>query len=535
MKTAAIALGVRRFSGLFSGLYRALCSAWPLAAAAVLALALASSGPARAVPSPEVAPSSVALWLDVAGPIGPATVRYIERGLAQARRQQAALVVIALDTPGGLDLAMRQIVQALLASPIPVVVHVSPEGARAASAGTFLLYAAHVAAMAPATTLGAATPVPLSLPLPALPPGTPSAAPEAGPDARPDARPDVQPEGSTDPPAAPPASATERKSVHDAAAYLRSLAQHHGRNADWAERAVREAVSLTAAEALREGVIDLIADSPQDLLRALDGRTVRLGDRPVTLRTAGLVPQPLPPRAHERLIATLTQPGVALLLLMLGVWGLVLEFSQPGFGVAGTVGAVSLLLALYALQMLPFNVVGLALLGLGLVLMVAEAITPGLGVLGLGGTAAFVAGGLLLFEGDAPGFGMPLSVVLGLGVVSALAMLGVSSLAWRARNRPGVAGSATLAGMMGRVLATDPVDARQGWADVQGVPWRVRASVGLRAGEPVRVAGFHGSLLEVVPGDTGHTTGPARDDDAPPTRPPPSAGTPDTPQEEPAR
>ena len=335
----------------------------------------------------------MALWLDVAGPIGPATVRYIERGLAQARRQQAALVVIALDTPGGLDLAMRQIVQALLASPIPVVVHVSPEGARAASAGTFLLYAAHVAAMAPATTLGAATPVPLSLPLPTLPPGTPSAAPEAGPDARPDARsgarpdprPGVQPEGSTDPHAASAASAAERKSVHDAAAYIRGLAQHHGRNADWAERAVREAVSLTAAEALREGVIDLIADSPQDLLQALDGRTVRLGDRQVTLRTAGLERQPLPPRAHERLIATLTQPGVALLLLMLGIWGLVLEFSQPGFGVAGTVGAVSLLLALYALQMLPFNVVGLALLGLGLVLMVAEALTPGLGVLGLGG------------------------------------------------------------------------------------------------------------------------------------------------------
>jgi membrane-bound serine protease (ClpP class) len=534
VKTVAIALGVRLCS--------ALRGAWPLAAAAVLTLALAVAGPARAVPSPDAASSSVALWLDVAGPIGPATVRYIERGLAQARRQQAPLVVIALDTPGGLDLAMRQIVQALLASPIPVVVHVSPEGARAASAGTFLLYAAHVAAMAPATTLGAATPVPLSLPLPTLPPGTPAAAPEAGPDARPDARsgarpgprPGVQPDGSTDPPAAPPTSAAERKSVHDAAAYIRGLAQHHGRNADWAERAVREAVSLTAAEALREGVIDLIADSPQDLLQALDGRTVRLGDRQVTLRTAGLERQPLPPRTHERLIATLTQPGVALLLLMLGIWGLVLEFSQPGFGVAGTVGAVSLLLALYALQMLPFNVVGLALLGLGLVLMVAEALTPGLGVLGLGGTAAFIAGGLLLFEGDAPGFGMPLSVVLGLGLVSALAMFGVSSLAWRARGRPDVAGSATLAGVLGRVIAVDPVDARQGWAEVQGVPWRVRASVGLRIGEPVRVAGFHGSLLEVVPGDTGHTPTSAPID-AGRMRPMPPAGlTPPT-HEEPAR
>ena len=387
---------------------------------------------------------------------------------------------------------MRQTVQALLASPIPVVVHVSPDGARAASAGTFVLYSAHVAALAPATTLGAATPVPLNLPMAPKPATAPDLAPQTPADAE---------NRRASEPSTPPASAADAKAVHDAAAYIRGLAQLRGRNAEWAERAVREAVSLTSQEALRQGVIDLIADSPQQLLRALDGRTVRLGDRQVVLRTATLERRALPPRAHERLIATLTQPsvGVALLLLLLGVWALVLEFSQPGFGVAGDFGAISLLLALYALQMLPFNVVGLALLALGVVLMIAEALTPGLGVLGLAGTAALVAGGLLLFERDTPGFGLPLWVMLGLGLLSALAMLGVSSLAWRARARPAVAGPQTLAGATGRVVAIDPDDARQGWAEVQGVPWRVYSQARLHLDEAISVARAQGSMLAVAP------------------------------------
>jgi len=385
---------------------------------------------------------------------------------------------------------MRQTVQALLASPIPVVVHVSPDGARAASAGTFVLYSAHVAAMAPATTLGAATPVPLNLPMAPRPATAPDQAPQTPADAE---------NRRASEPSTPPASAADAKAVHDAAACIRGLAELRGRNAEWAERAMREAVSLTSQEALRQGVIDLIADSPQQLLRALDGRTVRLGDRQVVLRTATLERRALPPRAHERLIATLTQPSVALLLLLLGVWALVLEFSQPGFGVAGAFGAISLLLALYALQMLPFNVVGLALLALGVVLMIAEALTPGLGVLGLGGTAALVAGGLLLFERDTPGFGLPLWVVLGLGLLSALAMLGVSSLAWRARARPAVAGPQTLAGATGRVVAIDPDDARQGWAEVQGVPWRVHSQARLHLDEAISVARAQGSMLAVAP------------------------------------
>jgi hypothetical protein len=286
-----------------------------------------------------------------------------------SRRAQAAPVIeivhgraVIAPARESLASAMRQTVQALLASPIPVVVHVSPDGARAASAGTFVLYSAHVAAMAPATTLGAATPVPLNLPMAPRPATAPDQAPQTPADAE---------NRRASEPSTPPASAADAKAVHDAAACIRGLAELRGRNAEWAERAMREAVSLTSQEALRQGVIDLIADSPQQLLRALDGRTVRLGDRQVVLRTATLERRALPPRAHERLIATLTQPSVALLLLLLGVWALVLEFSQPGFGVAGAFGAISLLLALYALQMLPFNVVGLALLALGVVLIVA--------------------------------------------------------------------------------------------------------------------------------------------------------------------
>jgi membrane-bound serine protease (ClpP class) len=473
---------------------------WPRVLLALLLWTCVVVLPAAAQTADVRPRSAVAVWLEVVGPIGPATVRYIQRGLAQAQQDDAPLVVIALDTPGGLDSAMRKVVQAMLASPVPVVVHVSPDGARAASAGTFLLYAAHIAAMAPATTLGAATPVPLNLPVAPTPTAPPAE------------RPAARPGGADDGGAVPSAAAAQAKSVHDAAAYIRGLAQLRGRNADWAERAVREAASLTAQEALREGVIDLVADSPRALLLALDGRTVRIGERQVTLRTAALEPRPLPPRAHERLIATLTQPSVALLLLMLGLWALVLEFAQPGFSVAGTFGAISLLMALYALQLLPVNVVGLALLALGLALMVAEALTPGLGVLGLGGTTAFVAGGLLLFEGDTPGFGLPLPVVLGLGLLSVLAMLGVSSLAWRARSRPVVAGPATLVGTAGHVLSVDPGDDRHGWAEVQGVPWRVRGAQGLHAGEPVTVAGAEGSTLTVVGAALASTPAAATDD-----------------------
>ena len=281
--------------------------------------------------------------------IGPASADYIVRGLQQAQQQGATLVVMELDTPGGLDSAMRQIIQAILASPVPVVTYVSPSGSRAASAGTYILYASHIAAMAPATTLGAATPVAIGMP------GVPSA-PRGGPANEPDPAAREQ-----DAPAAP-ADATTAKQVNDAAAFIRGLAEQRGRNATWAERAVREAATLTASEALRENVIDVVATDISDLLAQIDGRTVRLSQGEVRLQTQGLVIENRPPDWRNRLLSVIANPSFALILLMAGIYGLVLEFSSPGFGVPGTVGAICLLLALFALQLLPVNYAAVALI-----------------------------------------------------------------------------------------------------------------------------------------------------------------------------
>lgn len=316
--------------------------------------------------------------LQVQDAIGPASADYIVRGIAKAAQARASLLVIELDTPGGLDSSMRQIIQAILASSVPVAIYVRPEGARAASAGTYILYATHIAAMAPATTLGAATPVAIGMPgSPTQPP------PNPGPNA-----PTDQPKKSPTP------DVLSTKQVNDAAALIRGLAQMHGRNATWAERAVREAVSLTSSEALKARVIDLIAKDLNDLLSQIDGRTVQLAGVKTQLATRGLPVQMQPPDWRHRLLSIISQPSLALLLMMLGVYALLFELASPSFGVAGVVGAISLLLALFALQMLPINYAGLALLLLAMALFAAELMAPSFGLLGAGGIAAFVIGGL---------------------------------------------------------------------------------------------------------------------------------------------
>ncbi|MEK9952138.1 MAG: nodulation protein NfeD, partial [Curvibacter sp.] len=344
--------------------------------------------------------------LEVRDAIGPASADYILRGLARAAQSGAPLVVIRLDTPGGLDSAMRQIIQGILASPVPVAVYVGPEGARAASAGTYILYAAHIAAMAPATTLGAATPVAIGMP------GVERPAPPRPPGA-----------GKDEAPPSAPADAMTAKQVHDAAAFIRGLAQQRGRNAEWAERAVREAVSLTAAEALRLKVIDVVATDVDALLAQIDGRTVRLHAGDLKLATRGLATETWLPDWRQRLLSVIANPSFALILMMIGIYGLFFEFSSPGFGVAGVAGGICLLLGLYALQMLPVNYAGLGLILLGLALLGAELLTPAFGVLGVGGVVAFIAGALLLFERDVPGFGVPLALIIGLAASSAAVVL----------------------------------------------------------------------------------------------------------------
>jgi membrane-bound serine protease (ClpP class) len=441
--------------------------------------------------------------IPVAGAIGPASADFISRGLARAAKDEAELAVIALDTPGGLDTSMRQIIKAMLASPVPVAAFVSPAGARAASAGTYIVYAAHIAAMAPGTNLGAATPIQLggspSLPAP------PNGAPAAG-------KPASTAETRT------PDSTETRKQVHDAAAYIRGLAQLRGRNADWAEHAVRDAISLSADEALAQHVVDLVARDIPDLLGKLNGRTVvAAGHSPHALATAGARIVTLEPDWRSRLLAVITDPNVALILLTIGMYGLFFEFANPGFVLPGVAGAICLLVGLFALQLLPINYTGLALIFLGIAFLIAEAFLPTFGTLGFGGIVAFAAGALMLIDTEAPGFGVPLPLIAALTVTSAAFVFAVSSVALRARRRPVVTGGDALVGRMAEIVdadlapaAAEPSGSAVGWARLQGERWRVSSSAPLTVGSRVRVAGRTGLVLSVEPwpeSDTARTQG----------------------------
>nr|WP_218115755.1 nodulation protein NfeD [Pseudomonas putida] len=420
-------------------------------------------------PSGQAAPGAV--WvLGIDDAIGPASADYLVRSLGQAQAQGAQLVVIRMDTPGGLDSAMRQMIKAILASPVPVASYVAPSGARAASAGTYILYASHIAAMAPGTNLGAATPVRIG-----GPPGTPD---------------EDKAKGGDD-------EALARKQVNDAAAYIRGLAQMRGRNADWAEKAVREAVSLSASEALRLNVIDQVADDLPDLLRKLDGKTLQVAGQPRQLQTAGASVIEHLPDWRTRVLAVITNPSVALILIMIGVYGLLFEFMNPGSAVGGVVGGICLLLALYALQLLPVSFAGVALILLGITFMIAEAFLPSFGVVGFGGIVAFVVGALILIDTDAPGFGIPLALIGTLALLSALLIGGVLGMALKARQRALVSGDAGLVGSLvtvTQVMASDPFC---GVVLAQGEPWQARCATPLQTGQNVRVTARHGVMLEV--------------------------------------
>ena len=438
------------------------------------------------------APAAV-VHISINEAIGPATAEYVHRGLEHAAQTGAQLVVLSMDTPGGLDTSMRAIIKDILASPVPVASFVAPGGARAASAGTYILYASHVAAMAPATNLGAATPVSIGSPMP-------PSAPIPAADDKQDTKGKKDKKGSNakdkDAPAAPPGDAMTRKVVHDASAYIRGLAQLRGRNIEWAERAVREAVSLSAEEAAKIKVIDLVADDVPDLLRKLDGRTLKVGAEERTLATAGAAISEYQPDFRTRFLSTITNPSIAYILLIVGIYALIFEFSSPGLVAPGVVGTISLLIGLYALQLLPVNYAGLALVVLGIGLMIAETFLPAFGSLGIGGAIAFGIGSVILIDTDAPGFGVPLSLVLGVTGTSAAFLIVVIGMAMRSRTRPVVSGREQMIGEPGEVIGDHGGEC---WARVHGENWQVRSRTPLQPGARVRVAAMHGLVLEVVP------------------------------------
>ena len=457
-----------------------------------MAAALLLGGLAGWIAGAQEDPGPTVVTTTIDGPVGPPAVRRIRELIEAGETQGAALAVLTLDTPGGLTTSTREINRAILAAELPVAVHVAPPGARAASAGTFILYASHLAAMAPGTNIGAATPVrmggPGGGPAPSPSPSPGPEAPGEGGEADPEAE---ESEGAG---AEPDPGAAGRKALNDAVAQIRSLAELRGRNADWAEAAVREAATLTAEAARERGVIELVAEDLPALLAAADGREVTLrGGRAVTLETAGARVVELEPSLVTELLTILSNPNVALLLMTLGFYGLVFELANPGLG-PGIPGAILLLLGLYALNLLPVDYAGLALLGLGLALMAAEAVTPTFGVLGLGGAAAFALGAAILVDTDVAAYQISPYAIAGAAGLSLLVVTLILGAVWRTRRAPLRTGARAMEGRPARVLDWSE---GEGHVFAEGERWTARGPASLAEGERVEIDALDGLTLQV--------------------------------------
>ncbi|TCM84533.1 NfeD family protein [Rhodovulum steppense] len=455
---------------------------WNAAVAALLCLALgvalaAAQDPGAQDPGAQTR-APVVLVATIEGPVGPATVAHVHRAVGIATERQAEALVLRLNTPGGLADAMREVISEILASPVPVIGHVAPAGAHAASAGTFILYATHLAAMAPGTNIGAATPVQIG----GMPEGLP------GQD-RPPGEGDA---GEDSPP--PPRNAMAAKATNDAVALIRSLAELHGRNADWGERAVREAASLSADAARDLGVIEIVAADLDALLAAADGRSVTVAGSARALATAGLPVETIAMTAMTRILSVLSNPNVALVLMMVGVYGLIFEFLSPGGIGPGVIGAICLTLGLYALNQLPLDFAGLGLIALGIAFMVAEAVTPTFGILGLGGLVAFVLGASMLIDTDVPEFQVSWWLIGTVAALSGAVLVLLIGAAFRSyRTRP-ASGRAAFIGTEARVLDWSGTE---GFVWFEGERWHATGSAGLRPGDMATVRDMDGLTLRL--------------------------------------
>ncbi|KJC61272.1 serine protease [Bradyrhizobium sp. LTSPM299] len=414
--------------------------------------------------------SRLAMTIAIDGAIGPASASYVKAALAKAAERHAEIVILRLNTPGGLSTSMREIIADVLASPIPVVGYVAPSGAHAASAGTYILYAAHIAAMAPGTNIGAATPVQIGGPIP----GLPGAAPDK------DGKDKKDGDHSSE-----PKDAMTAKVTNDAVAFIRSLAELRGRNADWAEKAVRDAATLSANGALQAGVIDLVARDPAELLRQVDGRVVEVaGGKTQRLATKDAVLKAIDPGWASRALAVITDPNIAFILLMVGIYGLIFEFMTPGTVAPGIVGTICLLLGLYSLNLLPINYAGFALMLVGIALLAIEAFNPTV-VIGLGGIVAFVLGALMLFRVETPGYALSwwvIGITVAVFVTFFLAILGALR---RAARGPVLLGAQAMRGLPAEVLDWSETT---GHVFTNGERWQARGTETFKSGETVEVA-----------------------------------------------
>jgi membrane-bound serine protease (ClpP class) len=448
----------------------------PLPLSAILALVLV---PLAGAFSPTLAAEIIEL--EVEDGIGVATAEYVISGIRHAEETDARLIIINMDTPGGLVKPMRDIVQAILGSTVPVATYVTPAGARADSAGTYILLASHIAAMNPTTVLGAATPVML---------GGDDATPPADDDAKEESDEDA------DAPAPSKGSAMERKVLNDSVSYIRGLAERHGRNADWAEKAVTEAATLTAPEALEQNVIDFVAENRAQLLEQIDGHEVEINGQPVTIATEGATVEAYEANWRIRLLGAISNPEIVLLLGLIGLYGLMYEGWNPGAIVPGVVGAICLLLAAYALQVLPVNYAGLALIIMGIALMIAEAYAPSFGALGIGGIAAFVFGAVMMFDSGIPGFGISVSFVIGLALIFAALLIWMLGYLLKLRRRGAVSGKDSIIGGIATAMEDFSGDGKV-W--LEGEAWQARSSVPILKNQEVVVRDLDGLILDVEP------------------------------------